>query len=193
MREKEPLLLRPNLKSKFGLLLISAALVAGGIWLLPQYPLVAWLGIGFFGLGFVVSLIWLVPGSASLRLHRDGFTVRRFFFAGHYSWADVTPFQANAVGGERIVVFNFTGVYKTGRWARFAQRTTGYAMYLPCNFGALTGEALASLLNEWRNDYLEERWKRDGIDPATDPRWSNTDALPPRAGSESGEGYRPSP
>jgi hypothetical protein len=150
MTRNDDLVLCPDLKHLLGAIAGCAVFVALSFGLLDREPFVALLGMGFFGLGGLVALIALLPGSCSLRLSRSGFTVRKFFCPTHYHWADVSPFSVCMYGFERVA-FNFTGVYKVGGWGRLSQDTTGYAMNLPCNFGGLTAEELAALMNDWRN------------------------------------------
>jgi hypothetical protein len=172
MGPKEELVLRPSIKPMLWLFLVSGLFVALGVGMLEKQPLVAWAAIGLFGLGMLVALIMLIPGSCSLRLSSSGFTVRKFFFPTHYNWNDVTPFGVFSVSGNKMVAFNFTGVYKVGRWGNLSQTTTGYSACLPCNFGGMTAEQLADLMNDWRNRYAtetEDQPKLDAHRPVIDP------------------------
>jgi hypothetical protein len=153
MDPNEHLVLRPSLRPWLLTFLGCGAFVALAVAMRQKQPIIAWAGICFFGLGMLVCLSMLIPGSCSLRLSPTGFTVRSFFYPTHYHWKDVSPLVVLSISGNKMVAFNFTGVYKVGRWGNLSQATTGYASSLPGSFGGLTVEELADLMNDWRDRY----------------------------------------
>ena len=81
--------LRTTRKSMLLLLLGSGAFVVAGFFVLPTHPAAAYGAIAFFGLGVVVALIQLLPGSSYLELDERGFTTCTMFRKGFERWEDV--------------------------------------------------------------------------------------------------------
>ncbi len=67
-------------------LLGSIVFVAGGILILKRgtNPVMAWVCIGFFGLGIIIAPAVLASGRSRLRITNESFVVTMLF--GSYSW-----------------------------------------------------------------------------------------------------------
>jgi hypothetical protein len=97
----DPEIFRPH-KRRWALVLLAALVfVAVGLVLLED-PDGAWersLGyavVGFFGLGVLVALAHMVPGSSFLVVGPAGITVRTLWRTASYRWSDLREF---ALGG----------------------------------------------------------------------------------------------
>jgi hypothetical protein len=104
----QTLLLHPRRAKLVGLLLVSAAFVATGVWMVRAGQWLGWLGIAFFGLGVAVSGLQLLPNSTYLRMGPDGFTVCTLFRSRSCRWSDVKAFEVRRVGRTEMVVFSFS-------------------------------------------------------------------------------------
>ena len=77
------LVLRPGRLKMFLLLLLSAGFVFAGVVMLSHEKgsvLIGWLTILFFGLGVIVFVVQLLPGSAYLRLDGEGDLTTTFLY-----------------------------------------------------------------------------------------------------------------
>jgi len=104
----QTLLLHPRRAKLVGLLLVGAAFVATGVWMVRTGQWLGWVGIIFFGLGVAVSGLQLLPNSTYLRMGPDGFTVCTLFRSHSCRWSDVKAFQVRRVGRTEMVVFSFS-------------------------------------------------------------------------------------
>ena len=133
------------------LLVGCAAFVAAGLFILPEHPAAGASSIVFFGLGVVVALVQLRPGSSYLELDREGFTTCTLFRKTFYRWSDIAEFSARSKGIANTVVVmrlapSFPG-YETLR--RFAKWLGDDEFPLPDTYGLPAAE-LAALLNDVR-------------------------------------------
>lgn len=143
--------LTPN-RSKFViLLLVSAAFVAVGMFLVAQgKPLIGWLNICFFGPGAAVAIVSLLPGSHHLRLTDEGFEVCSLYRRWSVRWGDVQAFSPALVSRREMVCWNYAADYTGQRLGRVvANNLTGVEAGLPDTYG-MTAADLAALLNQWR-------------------------------------------
>src|SRR5216683_5233933 len=104
MDAAQTLLLRPRRAKLVGWLLVSAAVVAAGVWMARAGQWFGRVGIAFFGLGVVVFGLQLLPSSTYLRVGPDGFTVCTLFRSHSCRWSDVKAFQVRRVGRTEMVV-----------------------------------------------------------------------------------------
>ncbi|WP_408040558.1 STM3941 family protein [Tenacibaculum amylolyticum] len=94
------------------LLLISAVFVVLGVLMLEEEPLKAWLGIIFFGLGSVVSLIQFYPNASYLKLTDDGFEVKSMFRTNFTKWSHVKDFRIGTIHSNKMIFFDYTEEHK---------------------------------------------------------------------------------
>jgi len=150
-----PRILRTSKLKSLVLLLVSAGFVAIGIWQGVEGEKFGWYGAAFFGLCGLVAVINLFPNSSYLVLNRDGFTIRSLYREGSYKWTDVQPFRVGLVGTHRMVVFDFSEEYASGRGVR---KVVGAILdaegALPDNYG-LSLEKLAETMNAAREEALK--------------------------------------
>ncbi|HEY3636351.1 MAG TPA: hypothetical protein VGK95_14975 [Caldimonas sp.] len=135
------------------LLVGCAAFVAGGVFVLPTKPVAAYAAIVFFGLGVVVALVNLLPGSSYLELEQRGFTMCTFFRKSFHRWEDVAAFFPLSVEGTKpMVALRYAPSYQGARAIRrFATQLTGAEGALPDTYG-MSAADLAALLNKVRVD-----------------------------------------
>jgi hypothetical protein len=123
-------------------------MTAVGIWLISDGE---WFGIvptTFFGLGLVVSVILLWPGSSFLELDNSGFLFRNLFRESRLSWDDVDGFEARRISIRKFVTVNFSRDYVASpRMRALARSLAGADGALPDTYG-MSAEDLAKLMNE---------------------------------------------
>ena len=143
--------LKPSPWSLLLLLAISSGFVALGAFLIGQGELIGgWLCVCFFGLGILVALVSLLPGSNYLELTPSGIEVRTLFRKWFVRWTDVQEFFPVVVSTRRMVGWDYSPSYTAQLLGRSISRgLTGIEAALPDTYG-LSAEALATLLNEWR-------------------------------------------
>ena len=132
-----------------GFTLVEARMIVtrdGGSWLIG----------GVFGLGVLVFIAHTLPNGAYLLLTAEDFTVCSLFHRSQFKWAEVERFDVARASGKRLVVFNFTSAYRgTCECCPPAFRAfAGYQGSLPDTYN-MRAEALANLMNEWRERALE--------------------------------------
>ena len=135
---------------KFALLaFISLVFVAIGFLVRNDgNPTAAYLLMAIFGLGFVVSIIQLIPGSASLTLDRDGFTTSSLFKKSTIRWHDIARFGVARIRRRKMVTLHYDRGYVGQETSRsIARQLTGAEGALPDTYG-LKAEDLADLMNE---------------------------------------------
>jgi membrane associated rhomboid family serine protease len=162
LRSAEPLVLRPSRRRWVGLLVLSITLTAVcGLAFLNEPNVVMAVGILLFGAGIVISVLQLLPGSASLRIAPDGLTARGPIRSGGWSWNEIEHFSVYDVdqyGTTKQVGFDLRdltpdrqGVLKT-----IGRGMSGVDAALPDTYG-MRAEDLATLLEEARERYATER------------------------------------
>lgn len=120
-------------------------------FLAPGAPAVVWIGAVFFAVCALVFLLQLIPGASYLRLTEHGFVVRSIFRTWPLvPWCCVSVFRVTSVSGQQLVIYdNVVDATHSPRLAQANRWLTGSSSGLPDTYG-LTAEALAALLNEWR-------------------------------------------
>jgi hypothetical protein len=143
-----------------GLLSGSAAFVAGGIWMFTAGHWVGVLIAGFFGLGVLVALVQLLPGSSYLRVDETGFTHCTFFRERFVPWSAVDEFFVLTIGKgfgrHKMVGLNFRPTYEglpTGR--RLSRAIVGCDGGLPDTYGK-SAEELAVFLDTCLDAFRHE-------------------------------------
>ena len=123
-------------------------MTAAGIWLIADGQWFGFLPAGFFGLGIVVGVVLLLPGSSFLELDADGFLIRNLFRDSRLSWADVDGFEARRLNTRKFVTVNFARDYTASPRGRALARTlAGAEGALPDTYG-MSAEGLAKLMND---------------------------------------------
>lgn len=114
------------------LLLGSAAFVAAGVWMVREGRPFGWAAIGFFGLGILVGVVQLLPGSSRLRIDAMGFSATHLFRTTSVRWADVASFQVVVLRRRgssilEMVGFDYAPGYAGHRLARRVNTVIGGA------------------------------------------------------------------
>ena len=145
-----PILLRPKPTKWLVIALGSLAFVLIGVWMVRSHEMLGWLGIVFFGLCLLVSLVCMLPNASYLRLTPDGFTMCSLFRAHTTRWEDVTGFGVGRVFTNKMVMFNYVQSYQRSPKLRSLNTgLTGFEAAIPDTYG-LTHEELAALLNRYK-------------------------------------------
>jgi len=133
------------------LLAICAAFVVLGASLISKgEPSVGWLCAGFFGLGVMIAIVSLLPGSSYLDLSSTGFEIRSLYRKWFVRWTDVQEFYPVVISNRRMVGWDYSAAYTAHSLGRKISRgMSGIEAGLPDTYG-MSAESLASLLNEWR-------------------------------------------
>lgn len=146
---------RPSSAKVIGWLVVSAAFVAGGIFMVLAGQWDGWLAIVFFGLGVVVFGLQLLPNSTYLRVGPDGFTVCSLFRLHSCCWSDVGAFKVGRIGTKEMVVFSFSKEYRgPRRLSRLKVHLVGADAAVAAAGSWNVGmHQLADLLNRYRERY----------------------------------------
>lgn len=157
----DELTLTPSRRTQILLLVVAALFVTIGVMMLSERRVSAadtWMtyaGIGFFGLCGLVFVVQLIPGSAYLKIRRDGFEFRALWRGGAWRWSDVEEFGVARFTAHRMVGFRFSPSYdrrQLARVRRLNEALLGYEAALPDNYG-MKHEELAALLNRKKAEY----------------------------------------
>ena len=145
--------LKPSPWRHLMLLALSGIFVVLGLFVLQDHSILGWLMVAFFGLGVLVAIVTLVPGSSYLELSPSGIAVRTLYRTWHVSWSDVSDFFVSRVGGRAMVCWNYSSSYSASRRGRKISRSiAGVEAGLPDTYG-LSAAELADLLNQWRAEH----------------------------------------
>lgn len=151
--ETEVLILRPKKLSVLGMLVISGSFVATGIWLGLQGKWMGYFCAAFFGLGVLVAVVQLLPGSTYLRVSSDGLSIVSLFRMTTIPWDIIDEFfvvtlYQSGLPIRKMVGFNFVESYDRAHGARrFATAIAGCEGALPDTYG-MSAEDLADKLNQ---------------------------------------------
>jgi hypothetical protein len=124
-----------------------------GVMLIRDGAAVGWPVAGVCGLGALGCAIVLLPGSAYLKVRRDGFVFGTLFRRWDLPWTAVGPFSVARVGRDEIVVFDIIDPAQMPRMAGLPALPAGANAGLPDTYGLSAGE-LASVLNSARDKSL---------------------------------------
>ena len=116
-----------------------------------------WSGLGFFGFGFVVSILMLLPGAGGVTLDEKGIEVTKLFMSRRIAWKDAANFAVFALPlvSKRSHQVVFDNTAQTRSLANhmnsfFSNRND----YLPDTYGFLAAD-LVRLMNQWRQRALK--------------------------------------
>ena len=151
------------------MLLGSLVFVAIGVWMIKAENLPAefgipahtwgWICIIFFGLGGLVAILTLLPGSGGLMLDGEGFQVTALFRARpRWSWTDASGFAVWNYRRNKMIVFDLASA--KGAMAQLNTALSGHGAGLPDSYG-LSADDLARLMTEWQKRALAS--KRGGM------------------------------
>ena len=145
--------LKPSPWRHLMLLGLSGGFVVLGLFVLRDHSVLGWLTVAFFGLGVLVALITLVPGSSYLELSPSRITVRTLYRTWHVNWSDVSEFFVSRVGARSMVCWSYSPGYSAARRGREISRSlAGVEAGLPDTYG-LSAAELSDLLNQWRVEH----------------------------------------
>lgn len=150
--------LTPSRRRHVVLALLSAALLATGIWMISEGQGRGWPVAIFFGLCLVVFVVNLLPGAAYLELRQDGFTFRSLRRSTSYEWRDVDSFHEwrNPASIQRLVGMDLAphveATTPAGGLFLKVNRKVGAEALLPDTYGLKASE-LAQVMQAWRDRY----------------------------------------
>ena len=133
------------------LLAISSSFAALGIFLISRgEQLGGWLCTVLFGLGALVAIVSLLPGSSYLDLSSSGMEIRTLYRRWFVRWKDVHEFYPVVISNRKMVGWDYSASYSAQSLGRKISRgMSGAEAGLPDTYG-MSAESLARLLNEWR-------------------------------------------
>ena len=156
-----PVTLYPSRRKWLYVLLASAAFVVAGLLLiaspLAYHNMLGWASLVFFGLGMLVAIVVLLPGTSYLKLDREGFEIVMLFRRFTVRWRDATGFEAAEIrpGSPRIVVFDDANS-KGRAIAKLNVALFGRMGGLP-DIDGLSAETLADVMAHWRELAVRRR------------------------------------
>lgn len=140
------LILRPRKLSLLLYLLGCLAFTAIGVFMINAGRMGGWLPTIFFGLGVIVFIVMMLPGSSYLELTGEGFTVCSLYRRSFTRWSDVDSFFVGRIQG-KVVMFNFAPTYTRQQTARrVSVAIAGGEGALPDTYGR-SAEELAQMMN----------------------------------------------
>lgn len=144
------MVLRPKKSKILLLLLASLAFTVIGFFMIRGGNTMGWFVALFFGLCLLVFIIQLFPGASQLKLTEEGFIMTSLFKSHFTKWSDVKAFEADYLGPNKTVVFDFIDSH-TGQTAGkdLAKSLSGSHGALPSAYG-LKAVELAKIMKEWK-------------------------------------------
>jgi hypothetical protein len=124
-----------------------------GVMLVRDGAAVGWAVVAVCGLAALACAIVLLPGSAYLKVRRDGFVFGTLFRRWHMPWTATGPFSVARVGRDEIVVFDIIDPAQMPRMPGLPSTPAGANAGLPDTYGLSAGE-LAAVLNAARDKSL---------------------------------------
>lgn len=142
--------LKPSPWRLLMLLALSAAFALVGLVVIERHLLAGLLITAFFGVGALIALVALLPGSSYLELSAQGMTLRTLYRSWHLDWSEVSGFFVCRVAGRTMVCWDRSDGGADARGVRALSRSlAGARAGLPDNYG-LSAVQLAELLESWR-------------------------------------------
>jgi len=146
-------ILRPKTTKTILLGIVCLAFTVGGIIITDEDNLKGWLIASFFGLGLIVFIIQLIPGSTQLTLTKDGFIMTSLFRSHITKWPDVKAFKIDYLGRNKAVMFDYVDNHTKHEIGKIIAKSLSDSHgALPSNYGLKVTELL-SLMNDWKNKY----------------------------------------
>jgi hypothetical protein len=147
------IVLRPSPGRWLAAFLACLVFAAIGVMMISDGAPSGWVVAGGFGLGALVCGVVLLPGSAYLKVRRDGFVFGTLFRRWYLPWTAVGPFTIAVIGPKAIVVFDIIDPAQMPRLAGLMRMPAGRNAGLPDTYG-LTAEELCAVLNAARDKSL---------------------------------------
>ena len=153
--------LYPKKSQAIGLFFLCAIFVAIGIWMGVTGEWIGYLIAGFFGLGVVIFIVQLIPGSACLRLDPESFTFCSLYRRTTLPWSAIDGFHVvvmrqTGLKVHELVGFNFVPDYDRNQLSRqISSAVTECEGGLPNTYGK-SAEELACLMNEHLQKWREK-------------------------------------
>jgi hypothetical protein len=161
--EPRELVLRPAKRKWVLVTLICGAFSIVGVGMVlnaaaPFDRVQAWFGLGFFGLGLVIAVVQLLPGSSFVRISEEGLLVRSLWRDHFYKWSDIESFgvaefttiHSGIPQKHRTVGFNFSptaaDAQRGAGLKKLSRALAGFEAALPDSYGRDPAE-FASELN----------------------------------------------
>ena len=139
------------------LLALASALFVCLIYFTADGGAMRYLGIAFFGAGFLVSLYTLMPGTVQLKVDRSGIEMKTWFKPMKLSWSDVDEFYVghirSGLSRTKMIGIKYSESYerlKTGR--KISEGLTGMEGALPNHFNR-SAEEICEVLNRYKRQY----------------------------------------
>ena len=134
----------------------SLAFVGLGVLGVLNGKMFGWAAIIFFGLGVVLSIYMLMPGTVQMQIDKDGIEMKTPFKPMKIAWSDVNGFYVaelrTGLSKTKMIGIEFSESYKNIRAARVSSSVTGAEGVLPNDF-KLSAEEMCELLNKYK-----QRW-----------------------------------
>jgi hypothetical protein len=145
----ETRILRPSYGIWISLAVVAGAMTWFGFDMLGKGDRAGWISLAIGAPCLAGTLPSLIPGSAHLKLTREGFVRRIYWLNRAYRWEAVEPIVARTLAGQRAVVWNLREP------ARRPLRTHVFRAFFGVDYALADGhgmelEELAALMNEWR-------------------------------------------
>lgn len=135
------------------LLVGAACFVVAGIWIAPRKPAIGYPAIVFFGLGVLVAVVNLLPGSAYLLIDESGFTYASLFRKHCVPWDQIDSFVPIRIGMRQMVGWKYNSSHHgLPRLRTFNVALAGAEAALPDTYGKSAAE-LIGLLEDCRTRY----------------------------------------
>lgn len=147
-------LIFPASRAKSLLLLLGcSAFVALGWFLVDREPLIAWLTIGFFGLGIPIALLTLVTNRSHLKFTPQGVEMASLFKTHLVPWRDVARFEMSQIQGTRMIAIVYRPEH-AGQTAlrRVSASIAGMEAAIPNSY-AVPLDRLLVHLTDWHARY----------------------------------------
>lgn len=145
--EPEVLRFYPS-RTKMVLFALGAAIgVAVGVWLATASLVLGGLSIAFWGLGFLVFIIQLLPNSSYLEIRSDGFTMRGLYRDHSYRWDDIQAFFPVSLHGNRMTAVTFRPEFEGHVWGRGMSQAIADCDGAIPEYG-VPADKMAEILNE---------------------------------------------
>lgn len=143
---------RSNQLRNLGLLALCSVFVVIGILMRNEYPIVAYAGIVFFGIGVVVAAIQMLPHASYLELQDEGFKFRTLFRDNFVRWKEVEHFYVIKVHSNKMVGWNYSAKAGVNSVAsKVSSKLSGAQAALPETYGK-KAEELAEIMNQKKAD-----------------------------------------
>jgi len=164
-------LFHPSRVKWVGVFFLSLAFMLAGVWILDNAHSfmdrsMAWLCIVFFGLGYAVATVSLIPSSSYLLIDGEGIRYCSLWRGRSYRWSDIETFGVAEIQmmnhglrqRHRMVGFTFSATYhgqgKLKSLRELSTKLSGYEAALPDTYG-WDCQKLADYLNQQRESYLQ--------------------------------------